>query len=417
MAAHSNNSLDDFILLGFSESHIIFSLLIAVTYTITIIGNFTVFCIIQVDSHLKTPMYFFLSCLSLLDVCYSTVTLPAMLANALTGNRRISFHRCFTQLYFFVCFGGSECLLLAVMAYDRYVAICNPLRYHSVMNKRFRSGFVAGCWVCGLVNAVFHTLMTLKLTFCGDHHINHFFCDVLPMLEAACSDIQGSQVLLHVVTIFLGMSPFLLVMNSYINIISTILKIRSSEGRQKVFSTCSSHLIVVTVFYITSMFNYNGPISGDSFIIVRVSSVLYSVVPPLLNPIVYSLRNKDVKRALNKENSSTDLNKLKYLLAESRKVTTISHLQMHGSAVQVLDRFGTKKFSKNHILNTSGSLCKCKMSTNANAGNWQITGERPDTALLVSVLVNQVKRRRLQQQAEETDDSEMLHAESPRQKR
>ncbi|XP_066428473.1 olfactory receptor 5V1-like [Eleutherodactylus coqui] len=300
IVACNNNTLDTFILLGFSEGQPIFSMLIALIYSMIIIGNFAVFSIIQVDMHLKTPMYFFLSCLSLLDVCYSTVTLPAMLVNAITGDRRISFHRCFTQLYFFVGFGGSESLLLAAMAYDRYVAICNPLRYHVVMNKTFCLGFVAGCWVCGLLNAVFHTLMTLKLTFCGDYHINHFFCDVLPMLEAACSDIQSSQVLLHVVTLFLGMSPFVLVMNSYIHIISTILKIRSSEGRQKVFSTCSSHLIVVTVFYITAMFNYNGPISGDSFIIVRVSSFLYSIVPPLLNPIIYSLRNKDVKRALKK---------------------------------------------------------------------------------------------------------------------
>ncbi|XP_069802661.1 olfactory receptor 5V1-like [Dendropsophus ebraccatus] len=300
MAACNNNSLDDFILLGFSDGQIIFSLLILITYMMTVIGNSAVFTIIQVDSHLQTPMYFFLSCLSLLDICYSTVTLPAILICAITGNRRISFHRCFTQLYFFVSFGGSECLLLATMAYDRYVAICNPLRYPIIMNKKFCSGLVAGCLVCGLGNAVFHTLMTMKLTFCGDHHINHFFCDVLPMLEAACSDIQSSQVWLHVITVFLGMSPFLLVMNSYIRIISAILKIRSSEGRQKVFSTCSSHLIVVTIFYVTSMFNYNGPITGDSFIVVRVSSVLYSVVPPLLNPIIYSLRNKDVKTALKK---------------------------------------------------------------------------------------------------------------------
>ncbi|XP_069802664.1 olfactory receptor 5V1-like [Dendropsophus ebraccatus] len=306
MAAHNNNnnnnnnSLEDFILIGFSEGQIIFSLLITVTYMMTIFGNLVVFSIIQVDIHLKTPMYFFLSCLSIIDVCFSTVTLPAMLVNAITGNRRISFHRCFTQLYFFVSFGGSESLLLASMAYDRYVAICNPLRYHAVMDKKFCSGFVAGCLVCGLGNAVFHTLMTMKLTFCGDHHINHFFCDVLPMLEAACSDIQGSQVLLHVVTIFIAMSPFVLLINSYVRIISTILKIRSSEGRKKVFSTCSSHLIVVTIFYITAMFNYNGPISGDSLIIFQVSSVLFSVVPPLLNPMIYSLRNKEVKAALKK---------------------------------------------------------------------------------------------------------------------
>ncbi|XP_056397768.1 olfactory receptor 5V1-like [Hyla sarda] len=300
MEVENKTLLNDLILLGFQEGRVVYIILMAFIYITIITLNFSVFSIIQVDSHLQTPMYFFLSFLSLLDVCYSTVTLPAMLANAITGNRRISFHSCFTQLYFFVSFGGSECLLLSAMAYDRYVAICNPLRYNVVMNKRFCSGFVAGCWVCGLFNAMFHTLMTMKLTFCGDHHINHFFCDVLPMLEAACSDIQSSQVWLHVITVFLGFSPFILVMNSYIRIISTILKIRSSEGRKKVFSTCSSHLMVVTIFYITGMFNYNGPSSGDSFILVRVSSVLYGILSPLLNPVIYCLRNKEVKKALKK---------------------------------------------------------------------------------------------------------------------
>ncbi|XP_056399158.1 olfactory receptor 5V1-like [Hyla sarda] len=300
MEIENKTLLNDFILLGFLEGRVVCIILIVIVYIIIVLGNFTVFSIIQVDSHLQTPMYFFLSCLSLLDVCYSTVTLPAMLANAITGNRRISFHSCFTQLYFFVSLGGSECLLLGAMAYDRYVAICNPLHYHSVMNKRFCSGFVAGCLACGWLNSVFHTLMTMKLTFCGDHHINHFFCDVLPMLEAACSDIDSIKLWLHVVAIFIGMSPFLLVMVSYIRIIATILRIRSSEKRKKVFSTCSSHLMVVTIFYFTGIFTYNGPSSGDSFILVQISSVLYGILSPLLNPVIYCLRNKEVKKALKK---------------------------------------------------------------------------------------------------------------------
>ncbi|CAI9548665.1 unnamed protein product [Staurois parvus] len=243
-------------------------------------------------------MYFFLACLSLLDVCYSSVTLPAMLANAITGNRKISFNGCLTQLYFFVCFGGTECLFLTVMAYDRYVAICNPLHYTTTMNKKVCSYLVVACWFSGMMNAMFHTTMTWKLTFCGARHIRHYFCDVLPLLQAACSDIYDSQVLLHVVTFFIGITPFILVTHSYIRIISTILKIRSTARRQKVFSTCSSHLIVVTVFYSTAIFNYNGPNSGDSFVFVRMASLLYSIVPPLLNPVVYCLRNKEVKRAL-----------------------------------------------------------------------------------------------------------------------
>ncbi|XP_072281426.1 olfactory receptor-like protein OLF3 [Pyxicephalus adspersus] len=297
MTTTNETFLDIFTLLEFPEEHAILSLFIAAIYTMTVLGNLSVFSIIQVDSRLQSPMYFFLACLSLIDVCYSTVILPAMLANAITGNRKISFSRCLTQLYFFVCFGGTECLFLAVMAYDRYVAICNPLHYTTTMNGKVCTYLVVGCWLSGLINAVFHTMMTWKLTFCGARYIRHYFCDVLPLLQAACSDIQDSQVVLHVVTFFLGITPFILVTNSYIRIISTILKIRSTAGRQKVFSTCSSHLIVVTVFYSTSIFNYNSPNSGDSFVFVRVASLLYSIVPPLLNPIVYCLRNNEVKRA------------------------------------------------------------------------------------------------------------------------
>ncbi|XP_063797854.1 olfactory receptor 5V1-like [Pseudophryne corroboree] len=298
--ATNETYFDDFILLGFSEAPKIFSFLFAMIYTLIITGNLIVFSIIRIDCHLQTPMYFFLSFLSILDVCFATVALPAMMVNAITGNRRISFNRCFTQLYFFVSFSGAESLLLAAMAYDRYVAICNPLHYLLIMNKMFCSYFVAGCCICGFLNAVFHTSLTVKLTFCGYREIHHFFCDILPMLEAACSDIESSQVFINILTIFMGVSPFLLVLYSYIHIISTILKIRSSAGRQKVFSTCSSHIAVVSVFYITGMFNYNGPISGDYFVIVQVSSFLCSVLPPLFNPAIYCLRNKEVKRALKK---------------------------------------------------------------------------------------------------------------------
>ncbi|XP_072282497.1 olfactory receptor 1C1-like [Pyxicephalus adspersus] len=297
MADTNTTFLHDFIFMGFPRGQILFSFLIFLIYTTTVLGNLSVFSIVQVDSRLQSPMYFFLACLSLLDVCYSTVTLPAMLANAITGIKKISFNRCLTQLYFFVCFGGTECLFLAVMAYDRYVAICNPLHFTSTMNGKVCSYLVVGCWLSGSMNAVFHTMMTWKLTFCGTRHIKHYFCDVLPLLQAACSDIQDSQVVLHFVALFIGMAPFTLVANSYIRIISTILKIRSTEGRKKVFSTCSSHLIVVTVFYSTGIFTYNGPSSGDFFVFVRVSSLLYGIAPPLLNPIIYCLRNNEVKRA------------------------------------------------------------------------------------------------------------------------
>ncbi|KAG9462012.1 hypothetical protein GDO78_015126 [Eleutherodactylus coqui] len=286
-------------LLGFSKGQAVCSLLLGLIYILILLGNLTVFSIIQVDSRLKTPMYFFLSCLAILDVCYSTVTLPHMLVNSITGNRKISFHRCFIQLCFFVYVGGMESLLLTAMAYDRYVAICNPLRYSTIMNKTFCFHVVVGSCIIGWLNSMSHTLMTLRLTFCDVRHINNFFCDVLPLLEAACSDTQIIQMIMHVDTVLLGASTFLIVMNSYVHIVSTILKIHSSD-RKQTFSTCSSHLIVVTVFYITGTFSYKSPRSADSFYVTQVSSLVYSFLPPLLNPIVYCLRNNDVKRALKK---------------------------------------------------------------------------------------------------------------------
>ncbi|XP_056397761.1 olfactory receptor 5V1-like [Hyla sarda] len=300
MARINQTCLCDFILLGFSSEGDLLSLLIFTVYASILLGNLIIFSVIKIDNHLQTPMYFFLSYLSILDICYSSVTLPAMLVNAITGNRKISFNECFTQLYFFVSLGGSECLLLAAMAYDRYVAICNPLHYPVVMNKRFCSYLVGGCWFSGFLNSVLHTLMTSKLTFCRPWHVNHFFCDVPPMLNAACTNTQTSQLLLYIVSVFLGMTPFVFVIVSYVHIISTIIKIPSAVGRQKAFSTCSSHLIVVSVFYVTANFNYIGPAPGDSFDIVRLSSVLYSVLTPLFNPVIYCLRNQEVRRALTK---------------------------------------------------------------------------------------------------------------------
>ncbi|XP_056397770.1 olfactory receptor 145-like [Hyla sarda] len=300
MMSENKTFPDGFILLGFSKGQVACSLFLGFIYIMVLFCNLSVFSIIQMAKHLKTPMYFFLSCLSILDVGYSTVTLPPMLVIAITGNRRISFHQCFIQLYFFVYVGGTESLLLTLMAYDRYVAICNPLRYFIIMNKRFCFYTVVGCCLLGWMNSMSHTLMTLRLTFCEEPDINNFFCDVRPMLEAACSDTRIIQMSLHIDTVLLGASTFLILMNSYVHIISTILKIRSLEGRRKVFSTCSSHLIVVTIFYITGTFSYNSPKSGNTFYVVQASSLVYCILPPLLNPIIYCLRNDDVKRALKK---------------------------------------------------------------------------------------------------------------------
>ncbi|KAG9481931.1 hypothetical protein GDO78_010913 [Eleutherodactylus coqui] len=256
--------------------------------------------IIRIETHLHTPMYFFLSNLSMLDILYSSATLPLMLYNCITGNTKISFQKCIFQLYLFVSLGGAECILLAVMAYDRFVAICNPLHYPVVMSTRLCSSLAAISWLSGFFNSVLHTVMTANLKFCrSEQSINHFYCDVLPLIQAACNSTKNSKFLLYVVDILLGFIPFLYIVISYVHIISTIIKIKSSEGRWKAFSTCSSHLIVVTIFYGTGNLNYVGP-SGYNFEVEQLASLLYSMLTPLVNPIIYCLRNKEVKEALKK---------------------------------------------------------------------------------------------------------------------
>ncbi|XP_078509794.1 olfactory receptor 5V1-like [Lissotriton helveticus] len=283
-----------FILLGFPKEQ---CALIFLIFLLILLGNLSIFGIIRIDSRLHTPMYFFLTNLSLLDICYSTTTLPIILSNCIAGEGIISFPRCIAQLYFFVSLGGAECLLLAAMSYDRYVAICNPLRYVIIMSHRLCAQLAISCWLSAFLNSILHTVMTAILPFCGSTHIHHFFCDVPPLLRLSCTDTHTSQTLLYVVSIFLGVSPFIYIIISYVRIISSILKISSSEGRRKTFSTCSAHLMVVTLFYGTANFNYIAPKSGYPPEVESVSSLLYCLLTPLLNPIIYCLRNKEVKSA------------------------------------------------------------------------------------------------------------------------
>ncbi|XP_078509792.1 olfactory receptor 5V1-like [Lissotriton helveticus] len=300
MDARNLTVTQEFVLLGFPEGGHFLSIFLLLLYLMILMGNLAIFTIIQIDSHLHMPMYFFLSHLSQLDICYSSVTLPSMLGNAMAGNRRISFEGCMAQLYFFVSLGGAKCLLLAAMAYDRYVAICNPLRYASIISQRLCVELTAASWLGGFLNSILHTAMTSQLPFCNATGINHFFCDVPPLIHLSCSKSRTSQNLLYIVSVFLGMSPFLFVLVSYVHIISSILKISSARGRRKAFSTCSAHLIVVSVFYTTANFNYIGPGPGDSFDIVRLSNMLYSIMTPLLNPVIYCLRNNEVKGAFKR---------------------------------------------------------------------------------------------------------------------
>ncbi|XP_032076959.1 olfactory receptor 5V1-like [Thamnophis elegans] len=295
----------EFLFLGFSSmprGQPFFFLLFLAIYLITLVANSVILLLIQGDSRLHSPMYYFLSHLSCLDICYSSATLPTILVNLLRQQPTISYNDCMAQIFFLMTFTGTECALLAVMAYDRYAAICKPLHYTQLMSKWVRVPLATASWICGMVDAAIHTALATNLAFCGNNQIHHIFCDVPPLLKIACSDTYVNEMALHTATIFVGICPFLFIIISYVYILSTILKIRSSTGRRKTFSTCAAHLITVIVYFGMANLNYNHPSVGYS-LEVRVDpliSILYCIVPPMLNPLIYSLRNKEVKGALQK---------------------------------------------------------------------------------------------------------------------
>ncbi|XP_077672099.1 olfactory receptor 2G3-like [Eretmochelys imbricata] len=293
----------EFIFLGFSNHpnlQILFFLVFLVIYTVTLLGNTLILTLTRADPTLHTPMYFFLSNLSFLDICYTSATVPVMLINFFRCRKTISYAGCMAQLFFLITCAGTECVLLAVMAYDRYVAICKPLRYPSIMSKRLCVQLAGFSWLCGLVNSLVHTLLTSAVVICKSDQLSHFFCDVPLLLKLSCSETSVNEAVLHLASALIGLSPCLFTVLSYGHIISTILKIRSAKGRFKAFSTCTSHLIVVVLFYGTSNFNYNRPSSGYSLDIDTLVSSLYCIVTPTLNPVIYSFRNKEVKGALKK---------------------------------------------------------------------------------------------------------------------
>ncbi|XP_044850307.1 olfactory receptor 2G3-like, partial [Mauremys mutica] len=293
----------EFIFLGFSNHpnlQILFFLVFLVIYTVTLLGNTLILTLTRADPTLHTPMYFFLSNLSFLDICYTSATVPVMLVNFFRRRKTISYAGCMAQLFFLITCAGTECVLLAVMAYDRYVAVCKPLSYPSIMSNRLCVQLAGFSWLCGLVNSLMHTLLTSAIVICKSNELSHFFCDVPLLLKLSCSDTSVNEAALHLASALIGLSPCLFTMVSYGHIIRAILKIQSIKGRFKTFSTCTSHLIVVIIFYSTSNFNYNRPSSGYSLDIDTLVSSLYCIVTPMLNPVIYSLRNKEVKDALKK---------------------------------------------------------------------------------------------------------------------
>ncbi|NXH14997.1 O12D3 protein, partial [Bucco capensis] len=304
LAMLNKTEVSEFILLCLTDlqqlQHIFF-ISFLLLYLTCLLGNGAIVATVIAEPRLHTPMYFFLANLSCLDIFYSTVTVPKMLTGFLFGHQPISFAGCLAQLHFFHFLGSTEAVLLATMAYDRYVAICNPLCYALLMSPRACLLLALASWAAGFVHATMHAVMTSQLSFCGHNHIHHFFCDIKPLLNLACSSTSINMILLNVVTTSVSLGPFTLIVLSYIYIISFILqKFQSQEGRWKPFSTCASHLTVVALFYIPVLFNYTLPSSGSSTERDVPMSLIYSAVTPALNPSIYTLRNQEVRSALKK---------------------------------------------------------------------------------------------------------------------
>ncbi|XP_004636440.1 olfactory receptor 150-like [Octodon degus] len=302
MTEGNHSTVIKFILFGLTEKpelQIPLFLLFLGIYMFTVVGNLGMIILIRISSYLHTPMYYLLSSLSFIDLCHSTVITPKMLVNFLVEKNGITYAECMTQLYFFLVFVISECHMLAAMAYDRYVAICNPLLYNVTMSSQVCCWMVAGVYGMGLVGATAHTVCMLRVFFCMEDVINHFFCDLFPLLELSCSSTFINEVVVLCFSAFNILLPVLTILSSYIFIIASILRIRSTAGRSKAFSTCSSHISAVAVFFGSAAFMYLQPSSVSSMDQGKVSSVFYTMIVPMLNPMIYSLRNKDVKLALH----------------------------------------------------------------------------------------------------------------------
>ncbi|NXA43549.1 OR6Y1 protein, partial [Eudromia elegans] len=303
MGDRNETSVMYFILLGFLTSAELQLLLFSaffLVYSLTVLENIIIILIIRTNHSLQKPMYFFLGNLSFLEIWYVSVIEPKMLVDFLSQDKRISFQGCMTQLYFFVTFVCTEYILLAVMAYDRFLAICHPLQYPLIMNYRFCVQLTAGCWICGLITSSIKLSFIAQLWFCNVDKINHYFCDISPLLNVSCSDSSLAELVDFILALMVIMVPLCTVVTSYICIMFTVLKIPSSQGRQKAFSTCSSHLTVVILFYSTTLFTYAHPKVMYTYRANKLVSVLYTVIVPLLNPLIYCLRNKEVRFALGK---------------------------------------------------------------------------------------------------------------------
>ncbi|XP_008692346.1 olfactory receptor 9G1-like [Ursus maritimus] len=299
----NNHTVTEFILVGFTMDtvmQLVLFVVFLVVYSLTVVGNTTLMVLISNDSRLHTPMYFFIENLSFLDLWYSSVYTPKILVTCISEDKSISFAGCVCQFFFSAGLAYSECYLLAAMAYDRYMAISKPLLYSQAMSIKLCAFLVTSSYLGGFINASIITKRTFALNFCSGNVIDDFFCDLLPLVKLACGRKDGYQTVLYIILASNVITPSVLILASYLFIIATILRIRSTQGRLKAFSTCSSHLVSVTLYYGSILYIYARPRSSYSLDTDKIVSTFYTVVFPMLNPMIYSLRNKDVKEALNK---------------------------------------------------------------------------------------------------------------------
>uniref|UniRef100_H0XXU3 Olfactory receptor n=1 Tax=Otolemur garnettii TaxID=30611 RepID=H0XXU3_OTOGA len=301
--SENTSMVTEFILVGFSHlvnlQGLLFSLFLTV-YLLTVAGNLLIVVLVSTDAALQSPMYFFLRILSALEIGYTSVTVPLLLHHLLTGRRHVPRSGCALQMFFFLFFGATECCLLAAMAYDRYAAICKPLHYSLLLSRRVCLQLAGTAWACGAMLGLGHTAFIFSLPFCGPNAIPHFFCEIQPVLQLVCGDTSLNELQIILTAALIILCPFGLILGSYGHILAAIFRIPSAAGRRKAFSTCSSHLIVVSLFYGTAIFIYIRPKASYDPATDPLLSLFYAVVTPILNPIIYSLRNTDVKAALKR---------------------------------------------------------------------------------------------------------------------
>lgn len=303
MDGRNESRMTQFILLGLTdgtELQVPLFFIFSVIYTFAVLGNLGMIVLIWTHLQLHTPMYFFLGNLSVIDLCSATVFAPRMLGNFFAQSKAISYSACLSQTFFFVVFITTEVFLLTAMAYDRYVAICSPLLYSTAMTKRVCMQLVVGSYMGGLLNSLTHTCGLLGLPFCGPNVINHYFCDIPPLLQLACSDTHRNETLLLAFSAVIALFTLFVITASYMLILSVILKIQSDDGRKKTFHTCASHLTAITIFFGSLAFSYIQPSSSYSIEQEKVSAVFYTLLVPMLNPLIYSLRNKEVRSSFRR---------------------------------------------------------------------------------------------------------------------